>query len=215
MKLRSDRHARLALGSVALLVGACSKPPVQNGTAVETATEPTEAAISTSATAATSTPSESATTSNSGEDEASSEAGRLNLTKGAQPLIAGRMLGSDEMQARFGDDWRDLSGRRFLIQAKKHDHHCDPRAQCMMGGVIPLWQDIRSIELCASCRKAPKGMSTVSCPIDDTQRAQCRHVCDTKLELCKTDAPSDGAQCTGTHEKCRQSCEQFADPECA
>lgn len=137
--------------------------------------------------------------------------GSLALTKGAQPVIAGRMLPSDAMAERFGDDWRKLVDRRFRVRGETHDHTCDPRAQCLTGGVIPLMRNIRSIDQCKSC----DGTGDVDCPISEEERDACLAQCNAESSRCDAGAKGDRGRlkrCGSKRVGCRSACKRFGEP---
>jgi hypothetical protein len=89
--------------------------------------------------------------------------GTLSIEKGKQPMIAGRRFDSSVMDQFFGPAWRDLAGRRLRVRGVKHDHVCEPAAQCLAGGIIPRLNDVTSVELCEGDPPV-EGIETVSCP---------------------------------------------------
>jgi hypothetical protein len=75
--------------------------------------------------------------------------GTLKLTKGRQPLVDGVLLPRAAFDERFGPEWRhEVVGKRVRLEGRRRDHHCEPHAQCMIDGVIPLLEDIVAIDLC-------------------------------------------------------------------
>jgi hypothetical protein len=141
--------------------------------------------------------------------------GTLSLTKGAQPVIAGRMLSSDDLAKHFGDTWRRLVGRRFRARGEKHDHQCEPDAQCMQDGVIPLLREVVSIELCRGCMN-PAGVAAVDCLVTDDEVTACIAVCKEASDACDAGAKRDRGRlrrCGSRWVGCRSSCKQHADPD--
>lgn len=142
--------------------------------------------------------------------------GWLSLTKGAQPVIGGRMLGSDTMAKFFGKDWRDLKGRRFRVYGEKHDHKCDPGAQCMLGGVIPGMRNVTHVELCQGCATLPANVKAVECTPD---KAGCVAICEYRGELCRNEVASNAEhirRCDSQVVGCRKGCQLHGtlDPDC-
>jgi hypothetical protein len=139
--------------------------------------------------------------------------GWLSLTKGAQPVIGGRMLQSDTMAKFFGQDWRALKGRRFRVYGEIHDHQCDPRAQCLVEGVIPIVRNVTSIELCQGCAAAPTDVKAVACTPD---KAGCAAICERHGELCRSRVGSNAKhmqRCDSQIADCREGCQRYGDPD--
>lgn len=139
--------------------------------------------------------------------------GWLHLTKGAQPLIGGRLLASETMVTFFGEDWRDLKGRRFRVFGRKHDHECDPDAQCMTDGVIPTVRDVTSVELCRGCQPAPPHVKTVTCE-KDTEG--CFAICDRRGAECRERVAGNERhleRCGSQHSDCREGCQLHGEPD--
>ena len=140
--------------------------------------------------------------------------GTLSLTKGAQPVIAGRMLSSDDVAKHFGDKWRSLVGKRFRARGEKYDYQCEPDAQCMQDGVIPLLREVVSIELCRGCMN-PAGVASVDCPVTEVEVSACVAVCKEASDACDAGANRDRGRlrrCGSKWVGCRSMCEQYADP---
>lgn len=139
--------------------------------------------------------------------------GWLFLTKGAQPLIGGRLLSSDTMARHFGDDWRKLRDRRFRVYGDLHDHRCEPDAQCMQDGVIPSVRNVTGIELCRGCKPAPPHVTPVDCEKDVPG---CLALCDSRGALCRDRSAGKERhveRCDSQHRDCREGCRMHGEPD--
>ena len=142
--------------------------------------------------------------------------GLLSLTKGGQPVIGGRMLNSDTMAKFFGEDWRNLEGRRFRVYGESRDHACGPRAQCLTSGVIPLVRNVVSIELCEGCNKTPAGVRAVKCPVSEDDKRGCLAICDDRGETCRNRVagnPAHTQRCDSQLGGCRKGCLLHGEPD--
>ncbi len=94
--------------------------------------------------------------------------GKVTTTKGATPVVAGRLLSAEAFRERFGADWRDkVMGERVRLVGRLHVHVCRAEEQCLTTGEIHSLQDISAIELCAGS-KSTADVEPVDCPNEDT-----------------------------------------------
>ncbi|MEM6788194.1 MAG: hypothetical protein AAF928_07760 [Myxococcota bacterium] len=64
--------------------------------------------------------------------------GRVTRAKGLY-AVGDRMVSRDDLAwALDGGD--DPLGKRVRLWGQPRDHHCDPRAQCLSGGIIPMFR---------------------------------------------------------------------------
>ncbi|WP_437682219.1 hypothetical protein [Sorangium sp. So ce131] len=133
--------------------------------------------------------------------------GTLELTKGEQPMIAGRLMSREDAERVLGPDWRALRGRRVRVLASLRDHVCEPEAQCLTGGRIPLLENVASIELCspADSTVQPAG---VDCAPGAAEVAICEAECQSRSQECSERAPDRGAlrRCGCAKVSCEQAC---------
>lgn len=138
--------------------------------------------------------------------------GTLTLTKGEQPLVAGRMMSREDAERWLGPSFRELSGQRVRVTAVLRDHVCEPHAQCMTGGRIPLLEDVASIELCSGGDAA--GRPEVDCTPSPAQLARCEAECRGLSDDCDRRAGDRGAlrRCGCAKISCEQGCRETGEP---
>ena len=144
---------------------------------------------------------------------AEAHVGTLSLTKGAQGMLDGALLDSDDMEARFGPDWRNLKGCRIRLQGTRKVHHCRPQEQCLMGGEIPYFENVRAVEICRRPKPSAWPHLEVDCPDDGHALQACLDDCATQSDACNS-AARDGDEgrgrlcvCGCAKISCQQSCE--------
>ncbi|WP_437977744.1 hypothetical protein WMF11_13245 [Sorangium sp. So ce295] len=140
--------------------------------------------------------------------------GTLELTKGSQPLIAGRMLSSEDAERWLGPEWRALAGQRVRVLAVLRDHVCEPHAQCMIGGIIPLLEQVASVELCSSTGSSGSA-AVVDCAPSPAQKERCQDECRTLSEDCGRRADGDRGglrRCGCAKVTCENGCEETGEP---
>ncbi|XXY47770.1 hypothetical protein WME91_47965 [Sorangium sp. So ce269] len=140
--------------------------------------------------------------------------GTLELTKGAQPMIAGRIMSREDAERWLGPDWRALSGQRVRVLAVLRDHLCEPHAQCLQGGRIPLLEQVASVDLCTD--PGPAGRADgVDCAPSPVQSARCKDECSSLSDSCDQQGAGDrGAlrRCGCARITCEQGCEESGEP---
>ncbi|WP_438028690.1 hypothetical protein [Sorangium sp. So ce233] len=141
--------------------------------------------------------------------------GTLELTKGAQPMIAGRILSREDAERWLGPDWRALSGQRVRVLAVLRDHVCEPHAQCLSGGRIPLLEQVASVDLCSG--DGPAGPDRVDCAPSPAQIARCNDDCHSLSDDCNQRADDRGAlrRCGCARVACEQGCGETGEPSFA
>ncbi|WP_437691890.1 hypothetical protein [Sorangium sp. So ce176] len=141
--------------------------------------------------------------------------GVLELTKGAQPMIAGRIMPREDAERWLGPDWRALRGQRVRVLAVLRDHVCEPHAQCLSGGRIPLLEQVASVDLCSGA--GPAGPDRVDCAPSPAQIARCNADCDSLGADCDQRADDRGAlrRCGCARVACEQGCEETGEPSFA
>ncbi|WP_437736513.1 hypothetical protein [Sorangium sp. So ce1335] len=173
------------------------------------------------ATAASSAPA-GAPPSPPGEQERSGDAvprerwvGALELTKGAQPMIAGRIMAREDAERWLGPDWRALRGQRVRVVAVLRDHVCEPHAQCLSGGRIPLLEQVASVELCAAA--GPGGRPDgADCAPSPAQVARCEADCRSLGAGCGRDGDRGALRrCGCAKVACYQGCRETGEPSFA
>ncbi|WP_437768765.1 hypothetical protein WME77_17925 [Sorangium sp. So ce764] len=140
--------------------------------------------------------------------------GTLALTKGSQPLIAGRILSREDAERWLGPDWRALTGQRVRVLAVLRDHVCEPHAQCMIGGRIPLLEQVASVELCSGAGSSG-GAAVVDCAPSPAQKERCQDECRTLSEDCGQRADGDRGglrRCGCAKVTCEHGCEETGEP---
>lgn len=140
--------------------------------------------------------------------------GALELTKGSQPLIAGRILSREDAERWLGADWRSLRGQRVRVVAVLRDLVCEPHAQCMIGGRIPLLEQVASVELCGGAGSSG-GAAPVDCAPSPAQIGRCHDECRTISDDCDQRADGDrGAlrRCGCAKVTCEHGCEETGEP---
>ncbi|WP_437985881.1 hypothetical protein [Sorangium sp. So ce117] len=140
--------------------------------------------------------------------------GTLELTKGSQPLIAGRMLSSEDAERWLGPEWRALTGQRVRVLAVLRDHVCEPHAQCMIGGIIPLLEQVASVELCSGAGSSGSA-AVVDCAPSPAQKERCQDECRTLSEDCGRRADGDRGglrRCGCAKVTCEHGCEETGEP---
>ncbi|WP_438000785.1 hypothetical protein WMF26_14180 [Sorangium sp. So ce185] len=139
--------------------------------------------------------------------------GTLELTKGAQPLIAGRILSREDAERWLGPDWRSLTGQRVRVMAVLRDHVCEPHAQCMTGGRIPLLEQVASVEVCSGAEAAGR-TDVVDCAPSPAQAARCEAECRSLSDGCDQRAGDRGAlrRCGCAKISCERGCEETGEP---
>ncbi|WP_437489923.1 hypothetical protein WME75_11730 [Sorangium sp. So ce1014] len=139
--------------------------------------------------------------------------GTLTLTKGEQPLIAGRMMSREDAERWLGPGWRALEGQRVRVMAVLRDHVCEPHAQCMTGGRIPLLEQVASIELCSGGDAAGR-QEVVDCTPSPAQLARCEAECRGLSDDCDQRAGDRGAlrRCGCAKISCEQRCRETGEP---
>jgi hypothetical protein len=213
MPRRMSRLAALPFGLVVLVVAACdggaassSTPPTYPLPPPAPTSPQTEAELVPSA---SSTPVEPA--------PLDIIVGRLHLTKGAQPLVDGQLIASEDFEKRFGADWRKLLvDRRVRVTGRKYVHACEPQEQCLTGGEIPQIRGVRAIEVCATLSLAPSALpETVPCPAGEAELATCKAECDAQSRLCdEASRASQGPglrRCGCARVTCFQACAESAE----
>ncbi|WP_437309689.1 hypothetical protein [Sorangium sp. So ce388] len=134
--------------------------------------------------------------------------GTLELTKGAQPMIAGRIMSREDAERWLGPDWRALSGQRVRVLAVLRDHVCEPHAQCLQGGRIPLLEEVASVDLCSDAG-ADGRAEGVDCAPSPAQSARCKAECSSLSDSCDHQGAGDrGAlrRCGCAKITCEQGC---------
>jgi hypothetical protein len=126
----------------------------------------------------------------------------LGFTKGNQPTVGERILRAAEVRQFLGDDWTRWRGRRVRARGRLVDHHCDPRAQCLLGGVIPLLEDLSSLELCRS-GAGDQEPGAVRCPAGPDCFDECQ---EQKDECVATTPKSELHRCGCAHAHCSEEC---------
>ncbi|WP_437993411.1 hypothetical protein [Sorangium sp. So ce145] len=140
--------------------------------------------------------------------------GTLALTKGSQPLIAGRILSREDAERWLGPEWRALAGQRVRVLAVLRDHVCEPHAQCMIGGIIPLLEQVASVELCSGAGSSG-GTAVVDCAPSPAQKERCQDECRTLSEDCSRSADGDRGRlrrCGCAKVTCEHGCEETGEP---
>ncbi|WP_437329103.1 hypothetical protein [Sorangium sp. So ce381] len=140
--------------------------------------------------------------------------GTMTLTKGSQPLIAGRILSREDAERWLGPDWRALSGQRVRVLAVLGDHVCEPHAQCMIGGIIPLLEQVASVELCSDAGSSG-GAAVVDCAPSPAQKERCQDECRTLSDDCDHSADGDRGRlrrCGCAKVTCDHGCEETGEP---
>lgn len=140
--------------------------------------------------------------------------GTLTLTKGSQPLIAGRILSREDAERWLGPEWRALSGQRVRVLAVLRDHVCEPHAQCMIGGSIPLLEQVASVELCSSAGPSG-GAAVVDCAPSPAQKGRCQAECRMLSDDCDRRADGDRGglrRCGCAKVTCEHGCEETGEP---
>ncbi|WP_437930251.1 hypothetical protein WMF37_13795 [Sorangium sp. So ce291] len=143
--------------------------------------------------------------------------GTLELTKGEQPMIAGRIMSREDAERWLGPDWRALRGQRVRVLAVLRDHVCEPHAQCLQGGRIPLLEQVASVDLCSDPGPAgrPEG---VDCAPSPAQSARCKAECGSLSDSCDHQGAGDrGAlrRCGCAKVTCEQGCDKSGEPSFA
>ncbi|WP_437940617.1 hypothetical protein [Sorangium sp. So ce341] len=135
--------------------------------------------------------------------------GTLALTKGAQPIIAGRILSREDAERWLGPDWRALAGQRVRVLAVLRDHVCEPHAQCLTGGRIPLLEQVASVELCSGAGSAGRP-GLIDCAPSPAQIAGCEAECGGLSDGCDERAGDRGAlrRCGCAKVTCEQGCRE-------
>ncbi|WP_437758632.1 hypothetical protein [Sorangium sp. So ce1389] len=143
--------------------------------------------------------------------------GTLELTKGAQPMIAGRIMSREDAERWLGPDWRALRGQRVRVLGVLRDHVCEPHAQCLQGGRIPLLEQVASVDLCSG--PGPAGRAErVDCAPSPAQSARCKAECGSLGDSCDQQGAGDrGAlrRCGCARVTCEQGCEESGEPSFA
>ncbi|WP_437727230.1 hypothetical protein [Sorangium sp. So ce861] len=139
--------------------------------------------------------------------------GTLELTKGAQPLIGGRILSREDAERWLGPDWRSLAGQRVRVTAVLRDHVCEPHAQCLTGGRIPLLEQVASVEVCSGAEAAGR-TDVVDCAPSPAQVARCEAECHSLSDGCDRHAGDRGAlrRCGCAKISCERGCEETGEP---
>ncbi|WP_437513263.1 hypothetical protein [Sorangium sp. So ce1099] len=143
--------------------------------------------------------------------------GTLELTKGAQPMIAGRIMSREDAERWLGPDWRALRGQRVRVLAVLRDHVCEPHAQCLRGGRIPLIEQVASVDLCSAAGPAGRP-ERVDCTPSPAQIARCKAECGSLGDSCDHQGAGDrGAlrRCGCARVTCEQGCEEGGEPSFA
>jgi len=77
--------------------------------------------------------------------------GKLTRTKGAQPMVAGKILDSDYVKIEGHKNWKPkfekMYGKVVEVKGRLKVNYCDPRLQCLSGGKIEFIKDIEYIKL--------------------------------------------------------------------
>ncbi|WP_437959564.1 hypothetical protein WME76_07835 [Sorangium sp. So ce119] len=138
--------------------------------------------------------------------------GALELTKGAQPMIAGRIMSREDAERWLGPDWRALRGQRVRVLAVLRDHVCEPHAQCLSGGRIPLLEQVASVDLCSGA--GPAVPDRVDCAPSPAQIARCNADCRSLGADCDQRADDRGAlrRCGCARVACEQGCGETGEP---
>ncbi|MGK3981611.1 hypothetical protein WME99_01140 [Sorangium sp. So ce136] len=227
--VRASRRDPVATGAriwlCRALVGACcagalgcakSSPPAPAPAAPAAAS--TAPAVSSAPGGALSSPGGALSAPPSAEPERAAEApprepwvGTLELTKGEQPMIAGRIMSREDAERWLGPDWRALRGQRVRVLAALRDHVCEPHAQCLQGGRIPLLEQVASVDLCNDAGR-PEG---VDCALSPAQSARCKAECRDLSDSCDQQGASDrGAlrRCGCAKVTCEQGCDKTGEP---
>ncbi|AUX42601.1 uncharacterized protein SOCE26_040340 [Sorangium cellulosum] len=136
--------------------------------------------------------------------------GTLELTKGEQPIIAGRLMSREDAERLLGPGWRALRGRRVRVLASLRDHVCEPEAQCLRGGRIPLLENVAAIELCRAADSADSVAqpADVDCPPGAAEVAICDAECESRSKECSERTRDPGAlrRCGCAKVSCDQAC---------
>lgn len=141
--------------------------------------------------------------------------GDLRLTKGSQGMVEGALLDADDLEERFGSQWRSLRGRRLRIQGTRRVHRCAPQEQCMIGGEIPYFDDVTTIEICRDDDTTAWPHLEVDCPVDQKAIDACLASCEAESDSCDSSASRDRGQlrrCGCARISCQQRCEAGGDP---
>jgi hypothetical protein len=143
--------------------------------------------------------------------------GRLQLTKGAQPLVGGLLVAAENFEERFGPGWRThLAGRRVRVTGRKDVHVCEPQEQCMSSGEIPQMLDVRMVEVCssASLELAPLPRA-VACPPSEAEVSACKSECDEQSRRCDSAAGSGPGprRCGCARVSCFEGCAESAEAD--
>ncbi|MGK3995444.1 hypothetical protein [Sorangium sp. So ce1024] len=140
--------------------------------------------------------------------------GTLKLTKGAQPMIAGRIMAREDAERWLGPDWRVLVGQRVRVMAVLRDHVCEPHAQCLSGGRIPLLEQVASVDLCTGPDGRP---DRVDCTPSPAQIARCNADCGSFSADCSERADDRGElrRCGCAKVGCEQGCGETGEPSFA
>ncbi|XXX80367.1 hypothetical protein WMF30_16510 [Sorangium sp. So ce134] len=142
--------------------------------------------------------------------------GTLTLTKGAQPIIAGRILSREDAERWLGPDWPALAGQRVRVLAALRDHVCEPHAQCLTGGRIPLLEQVASVELCSGAGSAGRP-DLIDCAPSPAQIARCEAECGDLSDGCDERAGDRGAlrRCGCAKVTCEQGCRKAGEADFA
>jgi len=77
--------------------------------------------------------------------------GKLTRTKGAQPMVAGKILDSDYVKDKGHKNWKPefekMYGKQVEVKGKLKTHYCNPMEQCLSGGKIEFLKEIQYIKL--------------------------------------------------------------------
>lgn len=145
--------------------------------------------------------------------------GRVQLTKGEQPMVDGRLVSAESFEKRFGADWRkELREHRVRITGRAHTHVCGPDEQCLSGGEIPQMLDVRMIEICASPdHYFTRGRNPVPCPPTKAEESACQTKCNEESKACgEASARGTGPglrPCGCAMVTCEQGCEMSGEPD--
>ncbi|WP_438009747.1 hypothetical protein WME89_14350 [Sorangium sp. So ce321] len=225
---RASRRDPVATGArnwlCGALVGACCAGALGCATSSPPAPAPAAPAAASTAKAASSAPAGAPPAPPPADPERPTEApprerwvGTLELTKGAQPMIAGRIMSREDAERWLGPDWRALSGQRVRVLAVLRDHVCEPHAQCLQGGRIPLLEQVASVDLCTG--PGPAGRAEgVDCAPSPAQSARCKAECSSLSDSCDHQGAGDrGAlrRCGCARITCEQGCDESGEPSFA
>jgi hypothetical protein len=73
---------------------------------------------------------------------------RVDLRRKSVAFVAGYLVPSDILRARFGPDFRaELAGKRLRLRGTIEVHVCAPEEECLASGRIPRFRAVHALEV--------------------------------------------------------------------